>query len=205
MSRAYASLTTRIMLLSFLAVLSCVAPALADLVTWRVDVTLTDGGPVTGYFNYDTGALEITSWSITVHPADASLSSLVGVTNPFTFTPADFGDADTGKVGAYVEAGFSVILPTELGPQETTYVLLLFLPFDTDFGVAGSVPCTRGVYSIQTWVGTEPYYDMNYVSSGYVEILVDHGSVSAVPLPPTILLLGSALVGLAGWRRFRKG
>lgn len=28
---------------------------------------------------------------------------------------------------------------------------------------------------------------------------------SEVPLPPTILLLGSGLLGLAGWRRFRKG
>lgn len=26
-----------------------------------------------------------------------------------------------------------------------------------------------------------------------------------VPLPPTVLLLGSGLLGLAGWRRFRKG
>jgi hypothetical protein len=28
---------------------------------------------------------------------------------------------------------------------------------------------------------------------------------SAVPLPPTLLLLGSGLLGLAGWRRLRKG
>ena len=28
--------------------------------------------------------------------------------------------------------------------------------------------------------------------------------VAAVPLPPSLLLLGSGLLGLAGWRRFRK-
>jgi hypothetical protein len=30
-------------------------------------------------------------------------------------------------------------------------------------------------------------------------------SVNAVPIPPTVLLLGSGLLGLVGWRRFRKG
>lgn len=30
-------------------------------------------------------------------------------------------------------------------------------------------------------------------------------STSAVPVPPTMYLLGSGLLGLAGWRRFRKG
>jgi uncharacterized membrane protein len=33
-----------------------------------------------------------------------------------------------------------------------------------------------------------------------------HGFLATpVPLPPTVLLLGSALLGLAGWRRMRKG
>lgn len=31
------------------------------------------------------------------------------------------------------------------------------------------------------------------------------GSVAPVPVPPTVWLLGSSLLGLAGWRRFRKG
>jgi hypothetical protein len=29
--------------------------------------------------------------------------------------------------------------------------------------------------------------------------------VHVVPLPPSVFLLGSGLLGLAGWRRFRKG
>jgi hypothetical protein len=29
--------------------------------------------------------------------------------------------------------------------------------------------------------------------------------IQIVPIPPTVLLLGSGLLGLAGWRRFRKG
>jgi len=31
-----------------------------------------------------------------------------------------------------------------------------------------------------------------------------HGNTSPVPVPPTLLLLGSGLMGLVGWRRFRK-
>jgi hypothetical protein len=34
---------------------------------------------------------------------------------------------------------------------------------------------------------------------------LDNFGSPAVPLPPTVLLLGSGLLGLAGWRRFRKG
>jgi len=31
-----------------------------------------------------------------------------------------------------------------------------------------------------------------------------YGVAPAVPIPPTVLLLGSGLLGLVGWRRFRK-
>jgi hypothetical protein len=30
-------------------------------------------------------------------------------------------------------------------------------------------------------------------------------SSAVIPVPPTLLLLGSGLLGLGGWRRFRKG
>jgi hypothetical protein len=40
---------------------------------------------------------------------------------------------------------------------------------------------------------------------GYVPVVDDLTFSSAVPLPPTVLLLGSGLLGLVGWRRLRKG
>jgi hypothetical protein len=44
------------------------------------------------------------------------------------------------------------------------------------------------------WVTIDPAY------RGIIEI-----TTNPVPLPPTALLLGSGLLGIVGWRRFRKG
>jgi hypothetical protein len=40
--------------------------------------------------------------------------------------------------------------------------------------------------------------DMGYIGVGKLDF-------QTVPLPPTVFLLGSGLLGLVGWRRFRKG
>ncbi len=56
---------------------------------------------------------------------------------------------------------------------------------------------TVGTWNHAYWVtdGTD-----GYNVRGIIEI-----TTNPVPLPPTMLLLGSGLLGLAGWRRFRKG
>jgi hypothetical protein len=91
-----------------------------------------------------------------------------------------------------------------------------------------------GIY-ITTYWGTHYYYDLLYAPDGraaspytddyggnwwfryygsygesieywgWPEMFTYVNSVVAVPLPPTVFLLGSGLLGLAGWRRFRKG
>jgi hypothetical protein len=45
-------------------------------------------------------------------------------------------------------------------------------------------------------------YDVPGTFNDYIGLAVTE---SPVPLPPSMLLLGSGLLGLAGWRRFRKG
>jgi hypothetical protein len=54
--------------------------------------------------------------------------------------------------------------------------------------------------------GVEIYVNTNQNLSTWEEIdaVQLSGSTTSAPIPPTLLLLGSGLVGLAGWRRFRK-
>jgi hypothetical protein len=53
---------------------------------------------------------------------------------------------------------------------------------------------TTEAASAYVWDNAQGSYYTNYAFTG-----------SAVPLPPSMLLLGSGLLGLVGWRRFRKG
>jgi hypothetical protein len=54
--------------------------------------------------------------------------------------------------------------------------------------------------------GVKIYTDTNHEFGTWEEIdaVQLSGSTTHTPLPPTLLLLGSGLVGLVGWRRFRK-
>jgi hypothetical protein len=53
--------------------------------------------------------------------------------------------------------------------------------------------------------GVEIYTDTNHDLSAWEEIDAVQllGSTTQAPVPPTLLLVGSGLVGLVGWRRFR--
>jgi hypothetical protein len=50
---------------------------------------------------------------------------------------------------------------------------------------------------------TSFYYELHDSREADVTVFKS-GTINAVPLPPSALLLGSGLLGLVGWRRFRK-
>jgi len=56
---------------------------------------------------------------------------------------------------------------------------------------------------ISIWRCNADYYDGTGYSA-YASATIDNISVNAVPLPSTLLLLGSGLLGLTGWSRWRK-
>ena len=94
MSRLFASLIPRLMLLSFLAVLTCAAPALADLLTWNLSgVTLDGGGSVTGSFVYNKVSTTITDWNVTAtygSPSDPEAGGfLTSVQQPFVYNSSN--------------------------------------------------------------------------------------------------------------------
>jgi hypothetical protein len=70
---------------------------------------------------------------------------------------------------------------------------------------SGSPPGNKG----NSFINASAPYNYNFTpASDYIYNPVDFSmgvAGNAVPLPPTVLLLGSGLLGLVGWRRFRKG
>jgi hypothetical protein len=74
----------------------------------------------------------------------------------------------------------------------------------TDIGVAESGTTPVG-YSLQLMgVGTS-YADFSWSTEAPNSFGAINTGQTFVPVPASVLLMGSGLLGLAGWRRFRKG
>jgi hypothetical protein len=56
-------------------------------------------------------------------------------------------------------------------------------------------------------ISADPYFLIRGVDTygSSLSFLVDNVQLTPIPLPTSALLMGSGLLGLAGWRRFRKG
>jgi hypothetical protein len=165
--------------------------AQADLVTYNFSGTLTinvDGiSTVTGWFTLDTVAKGLMVWDLTLSPVGIEVTrNGGGVTNmstsngiPIVVLSFDYPSNPEASVSNLIALGFvgrSISL-ADLPAIETNPI-----------PVNGSY-FTSGVYDNQ-----------NGVSSGFSEATLTVAP-SAVPIPSTMLFLGSGLVGLVGLRR----
>jgi hypothetical protein len=179
MNRSLARRTSLLLLFSFLAVLACAAPAAADLVTWSLSGTLSDGGSISGSFVVDTSNPDVnfgmvTSWNITVKLGDTLFDQEVLNTGywypcplithdgipaqPYTFTPSNSefsGVVGSIDVDSIVSPPYST-LPTSGRWFETYAVEFSSLWYTIENDLLTSVPLPAvipltGIFSTQVW------------------------------------------------------
>jgi len=220
MDRSLISRTSRLLVFSFLAVLACAAPAAADLVTWQLR-GLTFGSFEAGWggsystqeliwsnsggsFTIDTNTNTVTSWNLFVgmfftlpDPLEydsfsATFDSIYGQITyfPSPGVPYSFYDLSSNSVSFALSEYHLSTGPSIAG------LTLTFPAGSLDDGAKlveiGGDYNFMGPYVI--WSPVPIVGGTAIISSGYI----------VVPLPPTLILLGSVLLGLVGLRRFRK-
>jgi hypothetical protein len=183
MSRSYASITPHLLLLLILAVLVCATPARSQEYVLD-DVTLSGGGTLTGFFIYNNAEYSAVSWDITATLPPGTVPP--GVVNPLTTTTAP-----------YIETGGSNSLEFSNGPLlfggPDVFTIYLYWSGPPGLPPDGAPPVTlEGSYEVVSPSGV--LVDENIIS----------GTLDPVPLPPSAFLLGSGLLGLAGWRKLKK-
>jgi hypothetical protein len=174
-----------------------ITPAAAD-VTWNFTGVTTDlGGTVKGSMVYNTLSPGFDNWTVTVH--DPSLASAVDPGSPDTFTFTPGGDQYLSTAGGQLFFALPASRPPQ-PPSHGTLAYTLFLAFKETPNWA--IPGKLDIASFSAYtIGVYTPLDFWYAKSD----LIRSGTLSSVPLPASLLLLGSGLLGLAGWRRLRKG
>lgn len=163
------------------ASLACAAP-----VTWQLSgVTFDDGTSASGSFSYDAGTDTVLSYSISVNQ---------GTLPAFTYT-----GSSASNTCLHIATGNGVCntndAPNELylGAGDGSQFLELYLASAlTDAG--GSVAV----------MASDPFQSYEMAPDDYDYRLVTGGSVSSVPEPASLALMGIAFTGMVGAARRRK-
>jgi hypothetical protein len=142
-----------------------------------------------GYFDADANGL-VTSHPVGIYDANGNLLAFttVSTTDPLTswFRFHDITPLTLEANQTYVIAGYTSNQDNYTWDPEG---------FTTDSNI--NFLSDRYIGSLSLAFPTS--------SSGVTGYFGPNFLVSAVPVPPTVILLGSGLLSLAGWRRFRKG
>ncbi len=164
-------------------------------VTWSDWNTRTTGGTVIGNFTYDPSTQEVTAWNLTVTNPNEN----VGPTGPY-YAPTPFTMTDKNGTTSFGTSGDAVdlIFNTVTSDYTKYYLDLEYNGTKNDLAGSTPLPLLTGFYHGEILTSLYTGAEIVGVASG--------GTLVPTPLPPSVLLLGSGLVGLAalGRRKFRK-
>ena len=169
-------------------------------IVWTSTNAVNGGGSVFGwtvdYYPYSANGIDNGLWLLPLGQPMAGLNdnyAAYGVTDTMTFTfPTPVSTV----------AGFINYAPG--GPTPTTIAV-----YDPTNKLIESYPLTfltGGGLNTGRWLGfVEPTANIKYFTLTDNNIGLTALTTATIPVPPTVLLLGSGLAGLLGLPRFRKG
>ena len=160
------------------AVLCLFAPAMhAGIITFAAAGVTQDGSTLSGDIFIDTTAGSISSLSLTM-------------SSPLSFTVNTFDSFGSGQASGYY------VIRADNG---TTFPFIdVDIPTSTLVGYTGGSFCTVGSTCPNGITFSEASSTGNATTSGFVS-----ASLTAVPEPASLALVGGAMLGLAAWRRRR--